>query len=99
MSDFKIMVVDDEAEFRNAYNLILTDKGFDVIVAASGEQCLDLLQSSLVDLVITDLKMDGMDGLQLLKLIKERHSDCEVIMVTGSTARYRRSSKALSVIL
>lgn len=83
MADFKIMVVDDEAEFRNAYKLILADKGFDVTLADSGEQCLDFLQSSMVDLVITDLKMDGMDGLQLLKLIKEQYSYCEVIMVTG----------------
>lgn len=83
MADFKIMVVDDEAEFRNAYKLILTDKGFDVTVADSGEQCLDLLQSAMVDLVVTDLKMDGMDGLQLLNLIKEQYSYCEVIMVTG----------------
>lgn len=83
MAEFKIMVVDDEAEFRNAYKLILTDKGFNVTVADSGEQCLDLLQSAMVDLVITDLKMGGMDGLQLLKLIKERYGYCEVIMVTG----------------
>lgn len=83
MTDFKIMVVDDEAEFQNAYQLILTDKGYDVTVADSGEQCLDLLQSATVDLVITDLKMGKMDGIQLLELIKDRHSDCEVIMVTG----------------
>lgn len=83
MADFKILVVDDEAEFRNAYNLILSDKGFRVSVAVSGEQCLDMLENESFDLVLTDLKMEGMDGLELLEQIKALEYDCEVMMVTG----------------
>ena len=83
MIDFKILVVDDEMEFRDAYSLILSDNGYDVLMAASGEQCLEILQSKKVDLVITDLKMGKMNGLELLSKIKEKYKDCEVIMVTG----------------
>lgn len=83
MVDFRILVVDDEEEFREVYSIILEDKGYEVNAAVSGEECLSLLKEQKYDLVLTDLKMDGMDGIDLLKNIKSKYSECEVILVTG----------------
>ncbi len=83
MYDFKILVVDDEEEFRNVYKLMLEFRGFEVSLASSGEEGLSFLEKEYYDLVITDLKMEGMDGTELLKKIKERIYSCEVILVTA----------------
>ena len=83
MYNFKILVVDDEAEFRNVYRIMLEYKGYEVTVASSGEECLDLLKKASYDLVLTDLKMNGMDGIELLKKIKDNNYSCEVILVTA----------------
>lgn len=83
MYDFKILVVDDEEEFRNVYKLMLEFRGFEVSLASSGEEGLSFLEKEYYDLVITDLKMEGMDGTELLKKIKEKNYNCEVILVTA----------------
>ncbi len=83
MYDFKILVVDDEEEFRNVYKLMLQYKGYEVTLASSGEECLKLLEENNYDLVVTDLKMEGMDGIELLKKIKDNNYSCEVILVTA----------------
>ncbi len=83
MHNFKILVVDDEAEFRNVYRIMLEYKGYEVTVATSGEECLDLLEKDSYNLVLTDLKMNGMDGIELLKRIKDNNYICEVILVTA----------------
>lgn len=83
MIDFKILVVDDEEEFRDVYRIIFEDKEYETHVATSGEECLSILKEQEFDLVITDLKMGGMDGIELLNSIKERRYSCEVIIVTG----------------
>lgn len=83
MIDFKILVVDDEEEFRDVYKIIFEDKGYETYMATSGEECLSILKDQIYDLVITDLKMGGMDGIELLKSIKEKQIHTEVIIVTG----------------
>lgn len=83
MSAFNIIVVDDEASFRDAYGLILSEEGYGLQQASSGEECLSLLKSAAVDLVITDIKMPKMNGMELLEIIKARYPFCEVIVVTG----------------
>lgn len=83
MHNFKILVVDDEAQFRNVYRIMLEYKGYEVTVAASGEECLEFLEKNIYDLVLTDLKMNGIDGIELLKKIKENNYKCEVMLVTA----------------
>ncbi len=83
MIDFKILVVDDEEEFRDVYKIIFEDKGYETTVVSSGEECLSMLKEQSYDLVLTDLKMEGMDGMELLKSIKGNQFSCEVIIVTG----------------
>lgn len=79
----KILVVDDEEGARDLFNTILTDEGYDVALANGGEEALGLFKSNPFDLVITDIKMPVMDGLQLLQEIRKMGSKTDVIMVTA----------------
>lgn len=79
----KILVVDDEEGARDLFNTILTDEGYDVSLASGGEEALGLFKNNPFNLVITDIKMPGMDGLQLLQEIRKMGSKTDVIMVTA----------------
>ena len=79
----KILVVDDEEGARELFNTILTDEGYDVSLANCGEDALDLFKNNPFNLVITDIKMPVMDGLQLLQEIRKIGSKTDVIMVTA----------------
>ncbi len=79
----KILVVDDEEVLRNLAKEVLSEEGYQVTLASSGEQALELLKRASFDLVIADLKMPGMDGMELLKKIKEKDKDIEVILLTS----------------
>ena len=79
----RILVVDDEELQRHSLRSILTKKGYEVEVASSGEAALELLKNSLFHAALVDLKMPKMDGIQLLREIKELDEDAIVIMITG----------------
>lgn len=79
----KILVVDDEEGARDLFNTILTDEGYDVSLANGGEEALSLFKNNPFNLVITDIKMPVMDGLQLLQEIRKMGSKTDVIMVTA----------------
>jgi two-component system response regulator (stage 0 sporulation protein F) len=79
----KILVVDDEEGARDLFHTILSDEGYDVSLANGGEEALDLFKNNQFNLVITDIKMPVMDGLQLLQEIRKLGSKTDVIMVTA----------------
>jgi DNA-binding NtrC family response regulator len=79
----KILVVDDEEGARELFNTILTDEGYDVTLANNGTDALARMQGDVYDLVVTDIKMPGMDGLQLLQELRKTGSKADVIMVTA----------------
>lgn len=83
MVKMRIMLVDDEERFLKTTQKLLAKHGHDASTAASGEECLRKLQQELVHVVILDVKMPGMDGVETLKLIKQRFPLVEVIMLTG----------------
>ncbi|MBU0675429.1 MAG: response regulator [Proteobacteria bacterium] len=78
-----ILLVDDEAVILNTMANDLTEEGFDVQVATSGEEALPLIREVPVDLLITDLMMEGMDGLALAKEARQVNPDLSVIILTG----------------
>lgn len=80
---FKILLVDDEKEYLDVIQLILESNNFKVKTANSGRDALKKMSKESYDLVITDLIMPEMTGLELLDQIKEHHSDTEVILFTG----------------
>ncbi|HLE39989.1 MAG TPA: response regulator [Nitrospirota bacterium] len=79
----KILVVDDEEGARELFFTILSDEGYDITLANNGEEALARFKSDACDLVITDIKMPVMDGLQLLQEIRKTGSKTDVIMVTA----------------
>jgi DNA-binding NtrC family response regulator len=79
----KILVVDDEEDARELFYTILSGEGYTVTLANNGEAALNLLKGDPYDLVITDIKMPVMDGLQLLQEIRKTGSKTDVIMVTA----------------
>jgi heterodisulfide reductase subunit A len=80
---FRILVVDDELIIRDSLSEWLREEGFDVSMAASGAEALDLLSVGTVDLMLTDIKMPGMDGVELLKRAREAVPDLCVLMMTA----------------
>ncbi len=78
-----ILVVDDEEGALELFKTILTDEGYEVSLAANGEEALSLFRSHPFNLVITDIKMPVMDGLQLLQEIRKTNFRTDVIMVTA----------------
>src|ERR671923_153205 len=78
-----ILVVDDEKSQREILEMILTDEGYDVTTAASGEAALKFAKDRRFDLALTDLKMTGMDGIELLQHLLAYDSSIIVILLTA----------------
>ena len=83
METMKLMLVDDEERFLATTQKLLLKKGLEVMTATSGPEALDLLRNHIIHVVILDVKMPGMDGIETLKEIKRAHPLVEVIMLTG----------------
>lgn len=79
----QILLVDDEEGIRKVLGISLADSGYHVVTAANGEKALALFKNMDSPIVLTDIKMPGMDGIQLLRKIKKDSPDTEVIMITG----------------
>lgn len=78
-----LLLVDDEEGIRTVLKISLADAGYSVITAASVDEALERFHEQRPDIILTDIKMPGRTGLELLKIIKELDSDVEVIMLTG----------------
>ncbi len=80
---YKLLLVDDEEGIRKVLGITLTDMGYDVFTAEDGDKALQIFQKENPQIVLTDIKMPGMDGIELLQKIKLENPDSEVIMITG----------------
>src|SRR5271157_731432 len=78
-----ILIVDDEAGIRESLQGILEDEGYKTSVSPSGEDCLELLRKSSFDLILLDVWLTGIDGLEVLGKIREMEDPPEVIMISG----------------
>ncbi len=83
MSEFNIVVVDDEEDMRSFLEIMLSREGYGVKTFASAITGLEYLKENRFDLVITDLRMPEMDGVELLKAIRKFNTDAPVIMITA----------------
>ena len=84
MSDkIKLLIVDDEIKFLDSVARRLEIRDFDVTKASSGELAVEAASSGKFDLALLDLKMPGMDGKQVLEILKKEHKYLEVIILTG----------------
>ncbi|MFP4452914.1 MAG: response regulator [Desulfobacterales bacterium] len=82
-SQKKILLVDDEEEFVTTLAERLEIRGFMAEAATSGKQALELIENLDFDVAILDVKMPGMDGVQVMEKIRELHPDVPVILLTG----------------
>jgi two-component system OmpR family response regulator len=80
---FRVLIVDDEVDFVETIVKRLIDRGLDVAGVHSGLEALDLMDKRDFDVVILDVKMPGMDGIETLRAIKKKKPFTEVIMLTG----------------
>ena len=78
-----ILVVDDEEAICQSLQGILSDEGYEVLTAQSGEECLDMIGEELPSLVLLDIWLPGIDGIETLKRIKAKYPQIQVIMISG----------------
>lgn len=83
MSKERILVVDDEANARTALAELLKEEGYSVETAADGFKALSKFEEGHPDLILTDLKMPGMDGVELLQKVRQGDPDVEVVVMTA----------------
>jgi CheY-like chemotaxis protein len=83
MGTAKILIVDDELIMRESLAGWLERDGHQIDKAASGEEALEMLEKTLYDILLLDIKMDGMSGLDVLKQVHENDPDVAVVMITA----------------
>src|SRR6185369_3195771 len=82
----RILVVDDELSMREFLSILLEREGYDVSVAGSAEEALRMMESALFDLVLSDVNMPGLSGIELLARIKHMSPETAVLMLTAFSA-------------
>jgi len=83
MAGQKVLVVDDEQNSREGLSKILTKEGYKVHIAEDGEKALQEAEDYKFDLIITDLRMPDMDGIEVLKKVREKNKSIGVVIVTA----------------
>ena len=79
----RVLIVDDEKNIRVSLSSILKDEGYEVWAVESGEEALDLLKEQTVDLILLDVKLPGIDGIEVLEKVLEDYPEKDVIMISG----------------
>jgi len=79
----QVLVIDDDAVVGRSFDRVLSDKGYEVSTALSGEQAMETLENNNFDVVFTDIKMPGMDGLEVTERIKAKCPWTPVVVITG----------------
>ncbi len=92
----KVLVVDDDPVVGKSFNRVLSDKGYVVVTAQNAQEALTKLRDGKYDVVFTDIRMPGMDGLELAEQVKAKHPWTPVVIVTGygTTANEERAKAA-----
>jgi two-component system nitrogen regulation response regulator NtrX len=79
----RILIVDDEPRIRHSLKGVFDDEGFTAEAVASGEECLQKIEQSAYDLILLDIWLPGIDGLETLRRVREKAPDTHVIMISG----------------
>lgn len=80
---FHILVVEDDTELRNLFCAVLNDNGYTTFSATDGENAFDILENTYIDLIISDIMMPKMDGIELTKALREVHYEMPILMITA----------------
>jgi DNA-binding NtrC family response regulator len=96
MKEIKVLLVDDEKDFVNSLAERIQMRELDSKIAYDGEQALQFVKDEIPDVVVLDLRMPGIDGLDVLKRLKQNYPDVQVIILTGhGSEQDERASKRL----
>ena len=95
----KVLIVDDEIGIRILLSDYLSDKGFDVSMAKDGQESLDQLEVNIFDIVITDINMPRLDGIEMLKSMKKAGRKEKVIIMTGNPSDCRLADIETSQVI
>ena len=87
-----ILIAEDEEDVRSFFKDLLMDIGFEVSTAENGEQALLMLEKLAVDLLMVDLVMPKMDGVMLIKKVREINSDIPILVVSGTEEKAKIAS-------
>lgn len=89
----RILVIEDDDQARRLYEELLKEEGFEVLSFASGEEGVDAYDVNQIDLVITDIFLPGIDGIQVTKAIHEHNPDVKVIAISGGPNPNKENKK------
>jgi len=81
--NFKILIVDDEPVVIKSAERVLTTEGYNIESAVSGKEAISMMEQNTYNLVLTDLKMPEMDGITLIKWIKQKKPETGIVIITG----------------
>jgi len=81
--NIKVLVVDDEADFRQLMKFWLETKGYSVIVASGGEEAIDITEKESSDIIFMDLRMPGIDGVETIKRIRRFNKVIPIIVISA----------------
>ena len=84
----RILIIDDEESIRKAFSLSLEDAGYAADTAATGEEGLEKVKADQYDMILLDLKMPGMDGVETLRGIRKLYEDLPVYIITAFHAEF-----------
>lgn len=90
--DISLLIVDDETGFAEVVSKRMARRGVDATPVASGEEAVQLLRDREFDVAIVDLKLEGMDGVEILKIFKLMAPDMPVLMLTGHGSEEARNA-------
>jgi len=79
----RVLVVDDDLDLCCSMSTVLTHRGFCVDCVEDGRKALDYLKQNIPDVILLDLQMEGLDGLSTLQILREKHGDLPVIIITS----------------
>lgn len=96
MREERVLIVDDEVDFVEALAERLTTRGVNVDTAASGRAALTMVDEKRYDMVVLDLAMPGLDGIETLRAMRDKHPDLQVILLTGR-ATVQKSVEAIKL--
>jgi len=93
----RILVVDDEQLVRNLTVQVLQRAGHDVVSVPDAKGALEVLEADRIDLVVTDVVMPGLTGVELLNELRDLHPDLPVVLMTGGSPEPERTTRALEL--
>lgn len=93
----KILVVDDEKEINETLSEVLTNRGHQMFSAFDGDEAIKMLKENNIDLVLLDMRMPKVDGIQVIKSIKQRTPKTKIIVITGYADTFLQKAKELGV--